>query len=624
MPNMSREISLQDVINATPAEDEAETKVMRAVEQGESLSSDNLVQSQQQQQSASGIFHNVPDETVQHFMRPTPRRGAGVRLKKKNNSLSVEDELAGYANLLHAEHVNGDTATATTDTEGEGPRDDPIKAVAKEDPNDFASTAARLVRKTLKTKKRGDQGEIEEHTLEEFKSFLAFRKQSLREYLKAICLYSFLPFGGMAAILFYFLENPGGKGDQGTTSWWLLFIFVRQVWTLTLAKGLEALVIDFFAINTKICLNLIGPFFTLMLVQSKGWAFQGAAWAAVDYAILYGPSRFARHWLYYQNLIDLFNEENSAGRVLEQDSYRDLLTMVLVVTIADAMKRFFLGLWYGQGVYRRYGKDLAAVMRKALLIQKVAALVVSRDFLSKAQQVRVDHALMLKQQESKEDAAGSTTVDPSKLLIDNTHTKDDNIYYTGTGELTPHQKVKIAELLGEWEEPITDERKTETASISAVVSFRAAISTLNHEFPFTTFFGPAATREECVQSAQKLYLRLDEYDGDKDGALQFNFLAAVALMKDGTLNENILKDLIEVFRPTRDGDITILDFVKSVDRVYKDLRMLEASIMNANKMNAASQSIVDTVFYFALFCVAIGIMGVDPVMFFGGITAFVS
>jgi hypothetical protein len=50
-------------------------------------------------------------------------------------------------------------------------------------------------------------------------------------------------------------------------------------------------------------------------------------------------------------------------------------------------------------------------------------------------------------------------------------------------------------------------------------------------------------------------------------ALKFDVLAAVAKQADGTLNQEKLKRVIRLFRPDRDGNLSLLEFVKSVDVV---------------------------------------------------------
>ena len=81
--------------------------------------------------------------------------------------------------------------------------------------------------------------------------------------------------------------------------------------------------------------------------------------------------------------------------------------------------------------------------------------------------------------------------------------------------------------------------------------------------PFSVAFGPASTREECIESAERVYHRLLLSTPERK-ILSFDTLALLAVHKDGTLDEEQLKELIRLFRPERDGNLTLLDFAKSV------------------------------------------------------------
>ena len=66
--------------------------------------------------------------------------------------------------------------------------------------------------------------------------------------------------------------------------------------------------------------------------------------------------------------------------------------------------------------------------------------------------------------------------------------------------------------------------------------------------------------------------------------LSFDTLALLAVHKDGTIDEEQLKELIRLFRPERNGNLTLLDFAKSVDSVYKEMRLLRVSVASQAKV----------------------------------------
>jgi hypothetical protein len=66
----------------------------------------------------------------------------------------------------------------------------------------------------------------------------------------------------------------------------------------------------------------------------------------------------------------------------------------------------------------------------------------------------------------------------------------------------------------------------------------------------------ADTRENTIESSQEVYQRLRLGTPD-DSLLQFETIAAIAVGRDGILDENKLKYLIRIFRPRRDGSLSM-------------------------------------------------------------------
>lgn len=146
-------------------------------------------------------------------------------------------------------------------------------------------------------------------------------------------MFAILPSAGIAALLFYFGDNPpcgtqreclvaqalaarsgvnttdsgdrsvenlfGNRSvryDSPSVSWWILFIGVRQVITLSLARLLESLLIDFWVIRAKSASRILGPYLSLFIVQAKGWPIRLIFWGLLNFGMLYGDRPFARHW----------------------------------------------------------------------------------------------------------------------------------------------------------------------------------------------------------------------------------------------------------------------------------------------------------------------------------------
>lgn len=157
-------------------------------------------------------------------------------------------------------------------------------------------------------------------------------------------------------------------------SWWILFIFVRHILVVSLAAMSQSLIIDFLCMRSRIILKAFGPMVTLYTVQSKGWPFIITFWGIFSFFFLFGGTRFADNWLFWQDYIDMFNSSNASGGVTALKSYRTMLILAVAVGISVSFKRFWVGLFLGRQTFQRYAADLAVLMRKVLQIGQVASL----------------------------------------------------------------------------------------------------------------------------------------------------------------------------------------------------------------------------------------------------------
>jgi len=123
-----------------------------------------------------------------------------------------------------------------------------------------------------KTLKKGRQD------LDLFSEFLAPRKAHLRKYITTALLICSLCLG-LAALFFYGLENPptgyGDKRDpiyeEGSVSWWIVFVGVRHLLTFSLAKLTGLVLVDYLVLTSPRFVHLIGPRLSLLISQSAGW-----------------------------------------------------------------------------------------------------------------------------------------------------------------------------------------------------------------------------------------------------------------------------------------------------------------------------------------------------------------
>jgi len=148
------------------------------------------------------------------------------------------------------------------------------------------------------------------------------------------------------------------------------------------------------------------------------------------------------------------------------------------------------------------------------------------------------------------------------------------------------------------------------------------LSSVDNEYPFTVAYGLADTREHCFESAQKVYCRLLAHQ--KSGnVLHFGTIAVVALNNDGTMDQDKMRELVRLFRPNRQGELSEIDFLKSIDSLYKEFRLLQASVSNSGSVDRAFEILVNCCFYIVLWCILLYIVGIDPVELFLSLSGLV-
>ncbi|KAG7356332.1 mechanosensitive ion channel [Nitzschia inconspicua] len=463
--------------------------------------------------------------------------------------------------------------------------------------------------------------------LEVWRTFFSPRKENVKTYFKFVFVYMGVPLIGAAFVLFYAFDNPPTLKEDAKTSasasWWLLFC-MRQVVTLSSALLMQLLVIDFLSVGTRIMLRVVGPILTLLIVQSRGWPFVFFWWGIFDFALIHGDRQFSQHWLFWQDYVGLFNSDNPSGNVLETLTYTRILTLTTVISFVVAIKRFVVGLWLSQNTFNHYGEQLAKLMHKMVLVSQVAQLSRKLHKASKAtyrspfskEAASFVVSNTMKHIYSREDLVKEDDQSTSSSLqSDGMASRDNKTRDTLTEALDDGQRLKLYQLLDEWEEPDRNSDENSRVSISAVLRFRNALNLIQNDHAFSLAFGPTHSREACIQSSQETYKRLlSATPGEQN--LHFETLGLITIVDGNEIDQEKARDLVKVFRPRRDGILTMLDFVKSTDSVYKEFRLLQASIQNSSQIDIAFENILNVFFYAILITIILSIMGFDPLSLF--------
>jgi hypothetical protein len=158
-------------------------------------------------------------------------------------------------------------------------------------------------------------------------------------------------------------------------------------------------------------------------------------------------------------------------------------------------------------------------------------------------------------------------------------------------------------------------------TISSILQFRQSLSLLNTAFIFSIAWGDVSTRESMVVSSEEVYRQLMFRSPDPN-VLTFDVLALLCKCR-GQMDQAKLKELIRLLRPDRDGNLTLLDFVKSVDSVYKEVKLLRATIMNSEKIDLALERFINILFYVLTTCTIVSQLGYNPLTLFISLSSII-
>jgi hypothetical protein len=366
---------------------------------------------------------------------------------------------------------------------------------------------------------------------------------------------------------------------------------IRQSITYSLAVGLQFLLIAYYQ-NHRSRYILFGPTGRLFVLQAKGMALTFIFWGVLNFMLLYGKHPFAKHWLFFTQIAMFDNAKNSPGLFTSSILNRDILLYMIFTGIAIALKRFTTGIQFGKASYSRYANRLSHVLKHISRICKVT-------YGSTQGQ---NHTFVYKGTDEKsfDIAVRNSIIDSMNNNDEADSPKDDNLYHNGSpSNISKTGLGPILDSIEGWEEiELTTKKNENEVSLSALVQFGCSIKILDSFYPFSSAFGYCLDRCSVLQNSQRLYSELTIESSDN--TLHFRTLALTTMDKEGKLDEQELKDLIHVFRPNRDGSISMIDFCKSIDTVYKEIRKLRASIANESRMNAGAENVINCIFYFIL------------------------
>lgn len=666
--------SLEEV--KSPFETEAETNILRAIEEKEREEEESCNKDEKMPALLAGVpshavhlFENVLDQHKNNGCHPGENAKSSASIARpfeptKTARPSLRDVAERMRMMQMVANMKSEQKS-TTGVDMANGTEEPVldDSAIHRDPESLETPESSIHRTSSNNNASGKETHRAKTFYRRrcvpcytFTSFINVRWSDIK-YLLKMFFFLMIPSLGLSAILYYLAGNP--LGPYGASySWWLQFL-VRQSITFMLAQFTQFILIDFIALETKLAVMAIGRMLTLMAVQAKGWPLIFVLWAVWDSILLYGVRN--GHWLSTQETFDMFNESNPSGSFMYSDVYRHLITAFIVVGLIVMIKRLLVSLMLGKRTYASFGHKMERMMQKVLLIGEVAMLAEEIEFAIKNNAIQnktmshqspankwlfenyktkgsnvddddqeddddqVEEGMRedseLYKVEGMDDSIGSQRLVKKKKGINSWIRFSKNHSKEKTESLLKDSDREVMEsLLGEWEEPQLKKKSSwKDVSVRKILQFREALDYLDGSYPLSVPFGPAGTRKQCMISAQNVYRRLLMRTPD-DPMLHFETLMTLAIDKEGKLNKEKARALIRLFRPDRQGHLTLLDFIKSCDAMYKKVKMFRVTTSNAVQLDQALEKIVNILFYLVLGVIVSMIFGLSPMGVFTALT----
>ena len=320
-----------------------------------------------------------------------------------------------------------------------------------------------------------------------------------------------------------------------------------------------------------------------------------------------------------------------------------------------------MGLHLGARLYTRYNDRLKEVMKEVMLISELsvwarrkrdqrktyksslafsAAAAKKISLQQKQHQYQHHNGLSTDSSDARLTAASiqsSSIAEPPKVV--KTHNKGNKFSLTPvrrTAAQSHTRPVPVApveftdynQFLTPWVEPQGRRKGKNFAAVSGkeIIEFRQALTVVTKSYFFSASFGPVESRDQCMKSAELLFRRLvklmgddvlvDNSEDDQEPSLQFYNLTQ--WLYKGCLKaseQQNAADMMDLFLPDHKGRVTLSAFLTGIDAVYRKVRLLESSVENHSHVDKSYEKVINFIFYFLMGCVALAIMGMNPLVF---------
>jgi hypothetical protein len=455
------------------------------------------------------------------------------------------------------------------------------------------------------------------------------KRENLWRLFMTYVVYSYLvlialPCAVLANVLYYHFGSDALDfiPSQTRIAWWLNFI-ARQVVTLELSRLMQVIWIDGCMLGA-IGVKWLGALPTFLVLRSKGWPFILSMWGLLDTLLMQGNNRFQRNWLYWTG-IEFYNRDvdNEDVAVLATKLYWRILLAMMFTGVAAAIKRTVFAIRFRRRQFREFKPRLESILRDIVLVSEVAMLAAGPlridDFGRPiGNRERIPSTDLLWSSTAKsldEDASDRTGIDENgsnNSLDESTcpHNEDDPTRLAPDITQTNAARTAVREKLDSWHDPLKN--IASDATLEDLLKFRHILTYLDETHPFGSSFGPAKDRMEMIDSSHSVFYRLLSLSPGEHSSVPFDTISKVAINDDGDVDDTKTQQLLRLFRSNIGDELTLLQFVQSIDTVYKSLRYFRASVANSSVIDNVLEAVVNAVFYFVLALLVMLFLQLNP------------
>jgi hypothetical protein len=301
---------------------------------------------------------------------------------------------------------------------------------------------------------------------------------------------------------------------------------------------------------------------------------------------------------------------------------------MILAGLFTALNRTFFALYFGRRQYNQFKPRLEKILADTVLLHEVAVLAANgekiNDLMEKSNADNVEVELRSRGRGGLADVTwtsvrfeeGDVSLDYSADEESDLEEADEPLEETaedrkGMLRRDSSGSLQIKELLERWEEPVMTRNQKDDVPIEDVLRFRRALAFMDEKEPFGEDFGPAATRDECIESAHHVFCGLEKLSSSS-GKIPFSVFELLCVQDDGnTTDPKKRAALRKLFRPDAEESLSLLMFVTSCDSVYRRLRYFRASVENGTILDQTLEGIFRGFYYLVLSLVLLSILQVN-------------